>query len=362
MEANDQPTGEIPVLPLAKEMDVMLFNVKDELTDYEAKMNCSLLILEGRASEWGLDPDSGAKMDPNDEPLCELGPGDLINPDFFVSGQDRLSARRVVASSAGKARVITREGLDATTLRLLEGFAIRCLKDLSLSARAAIRTAGFDKEVERIKGETEEQRREATHWKIQSEAKEREIEALRGQARQLTRDVVNKALLRRNHELEAQNREQTTKLRARDQRIQELEASDAALKVANDSQDELVRTLRATNHENEKKLLIATATVSSMRKLVEACTDEVVEYDRLRDLPELETKDKNKFLSEVQRIFLSLYNVMNVKLQSLGIQGLGILSEPDEASNKPTLDDGKPITDEEIESGLSGTPSGKSAT
>lgn len=84
---------------------------------------------------------------------------------------------------------------------------------------------------------------------------------------------------------------------------------------------------------------------------VEHVTEEVLEYERLRDLLALETDDPARLIEELRRIFLQLYQCQSPRLQTLGVLGLGelgTLGVPNEA-----LPD---LSDEEVEQGISELP------
>lgn len=141
-------------------------------------------------------------------------------------------------------------------------------------------------------------------------------------------EMLDKAREKAN-ELETNNIELKTKVA----RLEEQNRHITVSAVEETVRRELRRLIKETGEQQDelrrraRKIIDLEAAAQSANNYVQSLTEDVVRYEHLRDLLELETADPKVFLSEVHRVFLALLSTNDRQLQILGVQGLGVLSE-----------------------------------
>lgn len=321
-------TERIDSVPAAKnglelDLPIEIFLPDEELATLCEPMDAAYLLIEGRVAIYALD----GRGEPMASPIRELTTGDVVNAELFTAkgscGMD--SEFTVKAKTPVRAYVLTLE--DILDRRVPE---LELRKRVSMIANAlagyAVDAANqrvrnhsdvdlYDKALDDVRDNARELEKSVSDLARKNESLTQEITALNAVNRQLTIGAVEKAVRQRLHEIEVENRR---------------------LKEQN-------RKLTKKNGELE-------ATSKSQMDYVASVTEEVVEYERLRDLLGLESTDPNRLVEELRRTFLNLYQLHNPKLQNLGVLGLGELGK---LENKEHLPDA--LTEEEIEQAASAT-------
>ncbi len=362
-----RPEDPFPVRPFMK---------LESLVDIDTDLECAFIIMEGEAEEFTIGED-GTEMRKR---LCLLQAGDIVCPEYFAGLRPgSKSPRSVAATTDGWAYKVRMQDLNDPHITpflrrerlnlVFQAFGRRNMADLN----AMVATRATEKAAEEAVAAADKQARDAEAATAVERAARQpldqeiadlkvEIAQLRSEkavavelGKRITKETVNAAILRRNKELEREIRELTTSNRALERRVSESETAAISSGETSDALEQTVAELRQTVQTLERRLRDAEAAKKSQMLYVESVTDEVREYERLSDLLGLESTDSNRLVEELRRIFLSLYQLKHPKLQSLGVLGLGGLSElgSDLPGGSPSL------SKEEVEAGISGATSAK---
>ncbi|MCC6563541.1 hypothetical protein IT087_01475 [Candidatus Uhrbacteria bacterium] len=306
-------------------LPVETFEAGKMIMDFERALDVVHVILEGSASVYEIDEHG----DPRDQPSYDLSRGNLINRELLGRDGEHMldSPVRIVARTKVRTLLVTVADLIGPTVGAIERRArVRYMLETLVERidklegeRGTIRELerDFNNALDAEREKQDEQNRKIVELLGRIGQHERENAALNQVNRELTVGAVQKAVRLRLNELEQENRE-----------------------------------LKERNRELMKKNTELEATSKSQMQYVESVTEEVMEYERLRDLLGLESTDRDRLIEELRRIFLNLYQLKHPKLQSLGVLGLGELSEL--GASLPGGDSA--LSEDEIEAGISAIP------
>lgn len=311
-----------PPLPKSREPDLRLqikrFAMGELVADFFDSVEEVLLIKRGRLVLEALDSRG-------EQPLknfrIELGTGQLLFEELLARHGENgiVSDFRVTAKEETEAYILTLDDLIGAGLDPI------------------VRRARLYAVLDATSNATSESRKLRVIHREDEDGALRSIDELRQRINELTTE--NGGLTRQVSTLDELNRRLVTSAvqKAVRERLIELERE--------------VRELKEQNRKQAKTIHELEATSKSQMAFVEHVTEEVLEYERLRDLLALETDDPARLIEELRRIFLQLYQCQSPRLQTLGVLGLGelgTLGVPDEA-----LPD---LSDEEVEQGISELP------
>ncbi len=322
-----RPTMEIPKPTGAKHENASLdlvtkrFAKGELIVDFFASVTEALLIKRGRVSFEALNS-LGSEPLKNFRP--ELGPGRILFSQVLTQEADRgiASDLRVTALEETEAYVLSMydlvgDDLDPIKRRLRFYKVLDAVSDENTHGRRSLVLAQENEDA--VLYALDEARARARELEIENGQLRQQVATLDEHNRQLTKSAVSQAV---RSELSRLMRE--------------------------------VRELRESLRSTTRRAIDAESSYQSQRNYVESLTEEVVEFERLRDLLDLERTDQRKFYSEVQRIFLSLYHIDDARLKQLGVEGLGILPLLTAGETQKALGvDISPLSDEEIEGGIS---------
>ncbi|MCK9361348.1 hypothetical protein M0Q28_03920 [Patescibacteria group bacterium] len=306
-------------------LPVETFEAGKTIMDFERALDVVHVILEGAASVYEIDEHG----DPMDQPSYELSRGNLINRELLGRDGEHMldSPVRIVARTKVRTLLVTVADLIGPTVGAIERRArVRYMLEILVERidklegeRGTIRALerDFNSALDAEREKQDEQNRKFVELLSRFGQLERENAALNKVNRELTVGAVQKAVRLRLNELDRENRE-----------------------------------LKEHNRKLVKKNTELEATSKSQMQYVESVTEEVMEYERLRDLLGLESTDRDRLIEELRRIFLNLYQLKHPKLQSLGVLGLGELSEL--GVNLPGGDPS--LSEDEIEAGIAAIP------
>lgn len=311
-----------PPLPKSREPDLRLPTrtfAKDELVaDFFVHIDEVMLIKRGRLTLEALDHRGEI---PLKDFRIEVGPGQLLFEELLTAHGDGgiVSDFRVTAKETTEFYVLTLDDLvgsdaDYVTLRARLYAVLNAATDASSRARRL--QVRHREEEDGALAALDELRQRVRELEVENGGLKRQVATLDELNRRLVTSAVQKAVRERLIQLERE-----------------------------------VRELKEQNRKQAKTIHELEATSKSQMAFVEHVTEEVLEYERLRDLLALETDAPERLTEELKRIFLQLFQCQSPRLQTLGVLGfgeLGAIGVPDEVL--PNL------SDEEVEQGISELP------